>query len=89
MRFLKIRLSNSLKAFVYIAKQRPKKSAVCIGDPNEIGLFALLSAPLRPRSAQASPAYSRLPLVLVKLVSTSSNQIKITIKKTLHKGEFF
>ena len=35
-------------------------TAVCIGDTNEIGLFALLSAPLRPRSAQASPAYSRL-----------------------------
>ena len=29
-------LSNSLKALVCIAKQRPKKSAVCIGDPNGI-----------------------------------------------------
>ena len=59
-----------------------------ISDPNEIGLFALLSAPLRPRSAQASPAYSRLPLVLVELVSMSSNQIKITIKKLSIKESF-
>ena len=29
-------LSNSLKALVCIAKQRPEKSAVCIGDPNGI-----------------------------------------------------
>lgn len=28
-------LSNSLKALVCIAKQRPEKSAVCIGDPKE------------------------------------------------------
>lgn len=32
MRFLKLQHSNSLKALVYIAKQRPKKSAVYIGD---------------------------------------------------------
>lgn len=32
MLFSKNRHSNSLKAFVYIAKQRPKKSAVYIGD---------------------------------------------------------
>ena len=32
MLFSKNRHSNSLKALVYIAKQRPKKSAVYIGD---------------------------------------------------------
>lgn len=32
MLFSKNRHSNSLKAFVYIAKQRPKKSAVYIGE---------------------------------------------------------
>ena len=31
-RFLKIEHPNPLKALVYIAKQRPKKSAVCIDD---------------------------------------------------------
>ena len=35
MQFLKLQHSNSLKALVYIAKQRPEKSAVCIGDPKE------------------------------------------------------
>ena len=32
MQFLKNALSNSLKALLRIAKQRPKKSAVCIDD---------------------------------------------------------
>ena len=29
----------------------------CVGKSSEVGLFALLTAPLRPRSAKASPAY--------------------------------
>lgn len=49
MLFSKNRHSNSLKAFVYIAKQRPKKSAVYIGDPNGIRTrVAALRGP-RPR----------------------------------------
>lgn len=49
MPFSKNEHSNSLKALVYIAKQRPKKSAVYIGDPNGIRTrVAALRGP-RPR----------------------------------------
>lgn len=43
MLFSKNRHSNSLKALVYIAKQRPKKSAVYIGDTNAMNFELLLS----------------------------------------------
>jgi len=48
MLFSKNRHSNSLKALVYIAKQRPKKSAVYIGDPNG-----------RPQKKQPVAVFSR------------------------------
>lgn len=48
----------------------------CVGDPSEVGLFVLLTAPLRPRSAKASPAYFRLPLVLVKLALRVRTKLK-------------
>lgn len=43
MQFLKLQHSNSLKALVYIAKQRPEKSAVCIGETNAINLELFLA----------------------------------------------
>ncbi|MDO5386228.1 MAG: hypothetical protein Q4F75_03040 [Pseudomonadota bacterium] len=73
--------SSTLLEFPIKTNPPLKGGFVFIGDPNGIGLFALLSAPLRPRSAKASPAYFRLPLVLVKPILMGSNQIKISNKQ--------
>lgn len=37
MQTLKLGFSKFAESFVTKAKQRPKKSAVCIGDPNGMG----------------------------------------------------
>ena len=76
--FSKNKHPNSLKGLIYIAKQRPKKSAVCIGDPNEIRLAFEFNCSFTLRFGHSVATFSLWSLPLPLLTSNLRPSLKIS-----------